>query len=408
MSWLLEESQEQDKKELGRLQKVARGELNINANDNIDSERYEEVNKASWSKYETDFEKASQLTTAAFNIAKDYEQRGKTIPGTKALLSLAESVLWGGGHGVGGNFGGTTIIGSPGKLEGNKPDILKPEFANIKTINVQALGKGDGNKSQYTKLPHEEMVDLGFEKSEHVLKVHLRMWSFKLEDEKTNKVKYDTLSPAHIFLEKVDLNTGKSSFFGSNPSDFNYFYTSVAKNSDTIERTQYNLAVEFMQQTGKQVLYTKVVYLDRKNGLKVDKLADMFNYGNNEIYSIGLKDCTDLGQRVFDEIGRSADYGFLFTKDDLSWDESLISPAATQKLRFIYGTRNSDHIVRGSSIKEIAQKYNVSEDRVVKVHENIAYGNREIPLGLNGELAYLLKQSQDKKYRILPREQEKK
>ena len=117
----MEESQEQDKKELGRLQKVARGELNINANDNIDSERYEEVNKASWSKYETDFEKASQLTTAAFNIAKDYEQRGKTIPGTKALLSLAESVLWGGGHGVGGNFGGTTIIGSPGKLEGSKP-----------------------------------------------------------------------------------------------------------------------------------------------------------------------------------------------------------------------------------------------------------------------------------------------
>jgi len=205
--------------------------------------------------------------------------------------------------------------------------------------------------------PHEELLNINPEvgdgKTNYVIKAHYRTISLEV-DQKTGEVR-ETLSPGHFYYEKIYLPTKENEFCGLNPKSF------VGKvGMEQHERDEHNLIIDYMKKTGKQVLYTKVFYGTKEQSDQFSKFANILK---DDWFFIGVKDCSDVADKLFKQLNMPTAHKHLFKS------EELLLKSAGIKMQYSYGHRDAKLKVQGNSPEEIASKYNISIDRVEKTYQ---------------------------------------
>ena len=226
---------------------------------------------------------------------------------------------------------------------------------------------------RYMPRPHEEILPLEInpyiegKETNYILKVHYRTIGFS-ENEVTNEIKQST-SPGHIYYELIDLNSFKSKFFSAYPvnkdgSHVGKVYNPMHSNSHLLDTFQHEQIIKHISTTGKQVLFTKVLFLSQDQFKTTSEFADTIN--KDRTYVLGGNDCADLGKELFQKIDMPAEYNFLFNKKELS--QALVG----KKIKIMHGNRDTMETVMGISREEVAKKYKVKLERVVKKYPELS------------------------------------
>ena len=249
-------------------------------------------------------------------------------------------------------------------------EILTTHFVNLTAKNITGVSSGDSNflpQEHEEVLPLEINPQLNGEETDYVLKVHYRAIGFS-KDEKTQEIKQST-SPGHIYYELIDVNAPKKrSFFSAYPENeddslIGKLYNPMDDKSHLLDEFQHKAVINHMSETGQQVLFTKVLFLTPDQFKTTSEFAKTIN--KNRTYVLGKNDCSDLGKELFEKIDIPTEYNFLFNKTELS--QALVGT----KIKIMHGNRDGMFTVKGNSREEIAAKYKVPVERVVKKYPEL-------------------------------------
>lgn len=248
-------------------------------------------------------------------------------------------------------------------------DKLTQYFVDLATKKpISGISAGD---ILYIQEQHEELLsinpDAKGEETDYVLKIHYRTIAFD-RDIKTGEIIQGS-SPGHVYYELVDLNNLKDRrFFSAYPNnkEEDTFYNQTIGNvyhemdsgSHKRDEFQHKAVINHMSETGQQVLFTKVVFLTSHQYKRTEEFAATLN--SDKSYFLGIEDCSDVGRDLFAKINMTAEYNFLFHKKELNQ-----APVGI-KMRTKYGSRETMLTVLGDNREEIAKRYAVSIERVVK------------------------------------------
>lgn len=249
-------------------------------------------------------------------------------------------------------------------------EVLTTHFVNLTTKNITGVSSGDSNflpQEHEEVLPLEINPQLNGEETDYVLKVHYRAIGFSKDDE-TGEIKQST-SPGHIYYELIDVNASKKGpFFSAYPKNeddslIGKLYNPMHDKSHPLDEFQHEQVMNHMSKTGQQALFTKVLFLTPDQFKTTSEFAKTIN--QNRTYVLGKNDCSDLGKELFEKIDIPTEYNFLFNKTELS--QAFVGT----KIKIMHGNRDSMFTVKGTSREEIAAKYKVPVERVVKKYPEL-------------------------------------
>ena len=107
-----------------------------------------------------------------------------------------------------------------------------------------------------------------------------------------------------------------------------------------------------------------MLFLSQDQFKTTSEFADTIN--KDRTYVLGGNDCADLGKELFQKIDMPAEYNFLFNKKELS--QALVG----KKIKIMHGNRDTMETVMGISREEVAKKYKVKLERVVKKYPELS------------------------------------
>ncbi len=255
-------------------------------------------------------------------------------------------------------------------------DEEEEEFDGVVSAKI---GAEDRRGKTRVYASHEEVVtvnpQVGEMETDYVIKTHYRTIAF--EESKDPSSFEQSVSAGHIYYELVDLSSGTSNFFSAYPEEGSIVYGDLELNPQERDIFQHEKTLEYMQKTGKNVLFSKVMHVTKEQFDKADEFASNLK-GK---YVLGGQDCSDVGPRLFEELGMStAHYAHLFK------DRELSKTPVGLKIKGAYGHRSAELTFKGTSREDVAERYHVSVDRVQKKYdikpedlkhfnEDIAYNN---------------------------------
>ena len=287
-------------------------------------------------------------------------------------------------------------------------DELEEQFLLENYLNAQYRITGvSAGDSTYTLQKHEELLDINpltkGEETDYVLKVHYRTTAFK-KGEKPETVERDT-STGHIYYELVDASgmEVKSRFFSAYPDVKNdtlynqtigHVHNKMAEDSDNLDFFQHQEVIQHMKNTGEQILFSKVIFLNAKQFKTSLEFSHNFHVGKS--YTLGINDCTDLGKTLFGKLDIPAEYNFLFSAKELS------HALAGKKINAMYGNKESAFITKGDNIKQVAEQQKLPLDRVKKRYSSLSPTKPKISLDELDPHFMALKIKKDLEYQVLP------
>ena len=175
------------------------------------------------------------------------------------------------------------------------------------------------------------------------------------------------ISPGHLYLG-LQKNSDKELLFGKYPEEGNLLF---GKAEIKDEQFKHKKVVEYSKKMGKDYIFDKQIRLTKGEYENAMKYATDHSQLKNGYFVIGVSDCTDFVQSVYNAAGLPLYFTTAYSKQELvdldTW--------AVSKVLMKYASRDTikEHLsnVSGFSKEQLASTLNISVDKISQVLPDI-------------------------------------
>jgi hypothetical protein len=203
-------------------------------------------------------------------------------------------------------------------------------------------------------------------KEEYFFNIHHR--SIDVKEGITGEAEQGT-SPGHLYLG-LQKNSDKELLFGKYPEEGNLLF-GKAKIETKKEERKHEKVVEYSKKMGKDYIFDKQIRLTKGEYENAMKYATDHSQLQNGHFVIGVSDCTDFVQSVYNAAGLPLYFTTAYSKQELV----ELDTWAVSKVLMKYASRDTikEHLgnVSGFSKEQLASTLNISVDKISQVLPDI-------------------------------------